>query len=63
LADILSAIDEFDIFFTMFPKRYDEFVNNLVLRRSVERNIEIIGEAMSRILKADNSVSITNARM
>ena len=62
LEDILIAIDEIDIFFETLPKRYDIFVNNLLLRRGIERNIEIIGEAMNRILKADNTISITNAR-
>ena len=62
LEDILIAIEEIDIFFETLPKRYDIFVNSLLLRRGVERNIEIIGEAMNRILKADNTASITNAR-
>lgn len=31
-------------------------------RKFVPRNIEIIGEAMNRILKIDSSVSITSAR-
>jgi uncharacterized protein with HEPN domain len=30
--------------------------------KAFERNIEIIGEAMNRILKSDNTVSITNAQ-
>jgi len=51
LEDILIAIDEVDVFFETLPKRYDIFVNNLLLRRGVERNIEIIGEAMNRIRK------------
>ena len=62
LEDILIAIEEIDIFFETLPKRYDIFVNSLLLRRGVERNIEIIGEAMNRILKADNTILITNAR-
>jgi len=62
LEDILIAIGEIDVFFETMPKRYDMFVNNLLLRRGVERNIEIIGEAMSRILKTDDAISITNAR-
>ena len=62
LEDILIAIGEVDTFFETHPRRYDVFEKNILLRRGVERNIEIIGEAMSRILKADNTVSITNAR-
>ena len=62
LEDILIAIGEIDTFFDALPKRYDLFVESLLLRRGVERNIEIIGEAMSRILKTDGTISITNAR-
>ena len=62
LEDILIAIEEIDIFFETLPKKYDTFVNSLLLRRGIERNIEIIGEAMNRILKADNTILITNAR-
>ena len=62
LEDILIAIGEIDIFFETLPKRYDVFVNSLLLRRGVERNIEIIGEAMNRILKTDSAILITNAR-
>lgn len=62
LEDILNAIDEIELFFVSIPKQYNEFLNNTLLRRAVERNIEIIGEAMNRILKADSTISITNAR-
>ena len=62
LEDILIAINEIDIFFETLPKQYDEFCRNLLLRRGIERNIEIIGEAMNRILKSDSTISITNAR-
>ena len=62
LEDILIAINEIDIFFETLPKRYDEFCNNLLLRRGIERNIEIIGEAMNHILKNYGTISITNAR-
>lgn len=44
------------------PKLFDEFFGDLLLRRAIERNIEIIGEAMNRILRIDESIAITNAR-
>ena len=62
LEDIFIAINEIDTFFAAFPKRYDVFVDNLLLRRGVERNIEIIGEAMNRLLKTDTTITVTNAR-
>jgi len=62
LEDIVIAINEIDIFFETQPKSYNTFVENLLLRRGIERNIEIIGEAMSRILKENPEISITNAR-
>ena len=62
LEGILIAIDEVDDFFEMLPKKYDTFVSNLLLRRAVERNIEIIGEAMSRVLKYDSTITINSAR-
>lgn len=62
LCDILTAIDEIESFFGNEEKLYSEFQNDLRLRRAVERDIEIIGEATSRILKVDGNIQITNAR-
>ena len=31
-------------------------------RRAVERNVEIIGEAMNRILQKDDSIKLSNSR-
>ena len=41
---------------------FDEFCGNICLKRAIERNIEIIGEAMNRILKIDKGIAITNSR-
>ena len=62
LQDILPAIEEIESFFGDKPKLFDDFYNNLCLRRAIERNIEIIGEAMNRILKTDKNIAITNSR-
>lgn len=62
LYDILNAIMEIDSFFNEKPMEFIEFQNDLRTKRAVERNIEIIGEALSRILKANESLEITNAR-
>lgn len=47
LFDIETAIDEVFSFFVQVPKRFDEYQKNLMLRRAIERNIGIIGEATS----------------
>jgi len=62
LSDILNAIEEIDDFYDGKKKLYKDFENNLLLRRGVERNIEIIGEAINRILKVNSDIQITNAR-
>ena len=62
LQDILTAIEEIESFFGDKPKLFDDFYSNLCLRRAIERNIEIIGEAMNRILKTDRNIAITNSR-
>ena len=62
LHDILDAINEIESFFGDKPKYFNEFCNDLCLRRAVERDIEIIGEAMNRILKEDRNISVTNSR-
>ena len=60
--DILNAIMEIESFFSDMPKEFTSYQNDLRTRRAVERNIEIIGEALSRILKEDESILISNAR-
>ncbi len=62
LYDILNAIVEIDSFFEDQPKVFVAYQKNLRTKRAVERNIEIIGEAMNRILKLDETIAITNSR-
>lgn len=62
LEDILCAIEEIESFFESRPLRFDVYLADLCLRRAVERNVTIIGEAMNRILKNDPEINITAAR-
>ena len=62
LYDISSAIDEIQSFFNQVPRRFDEYCKNLMLRRAVERNISIIGEAVNKIIKDNPNIKISNAR-
>jgi uncharacterized protein with HEPN domain len=62
LYDIKIAIDEIESFFKDRNYSFDNYKKNLLLKRAVERNLEIIGEAMNRILKENPEISIENAR-
>ena len=62
LYDILSSINEIESYFVETPKTFEIYQNDLKTKRAVERNIEIIGEAMSRILKEDNHIQISNSK-
>ena len=62
LFDIIKAINEIESFFDNKPKRFDEFITDTKTKRAVERNIEIIGEAIIRIIKIDNAININNSR-
>jgi uncharacterized protein with HEPN domain len=62
LFDILNAIMEIDSFFVNVPKDFSTYKNDLRTRRAVERNIEIIGEALSRIIKKESHLNISNSR-
>ena len=44
------------------PKTFDRFEKNQMLQDAVERNLEIIGEAVNQLLKINPSISISNAR-
>lgn len=64
LYDIKIAIEEIDGYFLKEPKDFFSYRQNLMLKRAVERDFEIIGEAMNRILTRDSSflLKITNAK-
>lgn len=61
LMDIQNSIKEINSF---IPDKKDffKFQNDLKTKRAVERNIEIIGEAMKRILTIQEKFPIKNAR-
>jgi uncharacterized protein with HEPN domain len=62
LYDILNAIMEIDSFFIDRKKEFANYEADLRTKRAIERNIEIIGEAMNRVLRKDETITITNSR-
>lgn len=61
LEDIKQAIDEIEDFLSE-TKDFFEFKSDLKTRKAIERNLEIIGEAVNRILNVNPDLKISNAR-
>jgi len=61
LEDIRQSIEEIEEFLPE-KRNFIDFQKDLKTRKAIERNIEIIGEAVQRILKINPEIKITNAR-
>jgi uncharacterized protein with HEPN domain len=61
LFDIKISIHEIESFLPAGRISYSDYKRNLLLKRAVERNLEIIGEAMNRILKEEPEFPINEA--
>lgn len=62
LEDILTVINEIESFFENGERRFDVYMSNTCLRRAIQMNIAIIGEATNRLLKLDPNIGITSAK-
>ena len=62
LYDILQSIEEIESYFANKPKRFEDYLADKKTQRAVERNLEIIGEAMNRIQKSEPEINIENSR-
>jgi uncharacterized protein with HEPN domain len=64
LYDIKLSIEEIESFFEDDERDFYKYKSNLMLKRAVERNLEIIGEAVNRIITRDSSYNetISNAK-
>ena len=60
--DILNSIEEIESYFTDADRNFSSYKSNTVVKRAVERNLEIIGEAMNRIMKRDSSLNFPDSR-
>ena len=61
LYDIQVAINSIFEYLSS-TKNLKQYENNKLVRRAVEREFEIIGEAINNILEIDKDISIKNAR-
>ncbi|HQQ94685.1 MAG TPA: DUF86 domain-containing protein [Bacteroidia bacterium] len=61
LSDIKQAISEINQFLPD-KKVFEDFQKDLKAKRAIERNIEIIGEAVNKILSQNPHIEISNSR-
>lgn len=61
LYDIITSIDSINEYLDN-RRDFNEYSRNKLLRRGIERELEIIGEAANRILRLDETIRIDNAR-
>ena len=62
LEDVRMACEDVEQFFADYPQRFDVFSNDRLMISAVERKVEIMGEAINRILKIEPDFVIPNAR-
>ncbi len=61
LYDILQSINEIDSYYDNKPRIFEEYVSDIKTKRAIERNLEIIGEAVNRILIKNKNFKLDNA--
>ena len=61
LFDILQSINEIDGYFENKSRIFNEYATDIKTKRAVERGLEIIGEAVNRILKKDKNFKLVNS--
>ena len=62
LFDVLSSIEEIEQFFPQGEKVFENYQNDIKTKRAIERNLEIIGEAVKRIIDKDPDIILSNSK-
>ena len=61
LYDILQSINEIDSYCDDKPKVFENYLSDIKTKRAIERNLEIIGEAVNRIFRKNKDFNLDNA--
>ncbi len=62
LFDVLSSIDEIELFLPPEERVFENYKNDLKTKRAIERNLEIIGEAVKRIIDKNSDIYFSNSK-
>ena len=61
LYDILQCISEIESYYENKAKIFEEYLKDIKTKRAIERDLEIIGEAVGRIYKKNVDFKLNNA--
>lgn len=59
---MLNSISNIELFLSTRPKEYEKFLEDICFRSAVQWEIAIIGEAMTKLLKINPDVDITDKK-
>jgi uncharacterized protein with HEPN domain len=62
ILDIESVIQEIEAIKAKTNNNFKSFQSDIILQRAVERDLEIIGEAIRKIIEIDPTIKITSAK-
>lgn len=62
ILDILSVIQEIEDIKAKSENNFKTFQSDIILQRAIERDLEILGEAIRKVIELDPSISITSAK-
>lgn len=62
LLDIESVINEIESIKIKSKNNFEIFKSDIILQRAIERDLEIIGEAIRKILEIDSSIEISSSK-
>jgi uncharacterized protein with HEPN domain len=62
ILDIQSVIQEIETIKAKTENNFNLFQSDIILRRAVERDLEIVGEAIRKIIEIDSSINISSAK-
>jgi uncharacterized protein with HEPN domain len=62
ILDIQSVIQEIENIKSKTDNNFKNFKSDIILQRAIERDLEIIGEAIRKIIELDKTIMISSAK-
>lgn len=62
ILDIESVIEEIETIKQKSQNNFNIFYDDIILQRAVERDLEIIGEAIKKMIEIDPNIQITSSK-